>query len=381
MKVVYLITKSNFGGAQRYVFDLALGARAAHHDVVVCSGGEGLLVEKLKDEHIRTRTVPGLQRDIALAAEWKSLRALVALLFEEHPDVLHCNSSKAGLLGGLAGRIVNGCNFFLRRPRMHIVFTGHGWAFNEDRSDLQRFIIGIAHWFTIFFAHIVIAVSEKTAQDIRKLPFVAGRVVVVHNGVTPFPLFSRSEARVRLHIPLEFAEPTLVIGTTAELHKNKGLTYALSGIAQLLRRKQVALRYVVCGAGEEEAQLKKQIDELGLGDVVKLAGYQNDSARLLSAFDIFLLPSITEAFPYAILEAGHAGLPIIATAVGGIPEAIDDMESGILIQPKNPGEIARALQYLIEHPEKLSYFGSQIRERVHGRFNVQNMVEETLARY
>jgi glycosyltransferase involved in cell wall biosynthesis len=381
MKIVYLITKSNFGGAQRYVFDLALGARAAGHDVVVCSGGEGTLVEKLRLEHVRTRSIDGLQRDISLRAEWKSLRELIKMLRDERPDVLHLNSSKAGLLGGFAGRLVNAINFITRRPLMRIVFTGHGWAFNEDRSDTQRFIIGAAHWFTIFFAHVVIAVSEKTAQDIRRLPLVSGRVVVVHNGVTPITLLSRVEARHQLHMPIEFPEETLVIGTIAELHKNKGLTYAISGIAQLLRLKSHNILFVICGAGEEEQHLKEQIDELGLGAVVKLAGYQNEGARLLNAFDVFLLPSITEAFPYVILEAGHAALPVIATAVGGIPEAIDDMESGILIQPKNPGEVARAVQYLIEHPEKRSVFGTQLSARVRDRFSVGKMVEETLARY
>lgn len=381
MKIVYLITKSNFGGAQRYVFDLALGARAAKHDVVVCSGGEGPLIEKLRAEHIRTRTIDALQRDISLPAEWKSFCVLIRILRDERPAVLHLNSSKAGGLGGLAGRIVNVFNFFARRPQMRIIFTGHGWAFNEDRGDFERFVIGIAHWLTIVLAHIVIAVSEKTAEDIRKLPLVSGRVVVVHNGVTPVPLLSRDEARRRLHIPLEFSDETLVIGTTAELHKNKGLSYAITGIAQLLRLKPVHIRYVICGAGEEEQALQKQIHDLGLEGIVMLAGYQNESARLLAAFDVFLLPSITEAFPYAILEAGHAGLPIIASAVGGIPEAIDDLESGILIQPKNSGEVARALQYLIEHPEKRQHFGAQIMARVRERFNVEKMVEATLARY
>jgi glycosyltransferase involved in cell wall biosynthesis len=264
---------------------------------------------------------------------------------------------------------------------MRIIFTGHGWAFNEDRGDVQRFLIGIGHWLTIFFAHVVIAVSEKTAQDIQRLPLVSGRVVVVYNGVTPIPLLSREDARRALHIPIEFPEGTLVVGTAAELHKNKGLTYAISGIAQLLRLSKTKLYYVICGAGEEEERLLQQIEELELSDVVLLAGYQPESARLFAAFDVFLLPSITEAFPYAILEAGHAGLPVIATAVGGIPEAIDDMESGVLIQPKNPGEVARALQYLIEHPEKRHAFGAQLAERVASRFNVQKMVEETLARY
>jgi hypothetical protein len=159
MKIIYLITKSNFGGAQRYVYDLALGARAAHHDVLVCSGGVGVLTEKLNSAQVRTRGIPSLQRDISLAGEWKSLLTLVRILREERPDVLHLNSSKAGLLGGLAGRLVNILNFFLRRPRMRIIFTGHGWAFNEDGGDVQRFLIGIGHWLTIFFAHVVIADS------------------------------------------------------------------------------------------------------------------------------------------------------------------------------------------------------------------------------
>ncbi len=381
MKIIYLITKSNFGGAQRYVYDLALGAKARGHDVLVCSGGKGMLLEKLSAIDVRTHSIVALQRDISLRDEWKSFLELLTILKKERPDVLHCNSSKAGLLGGLAGRVMNLWSFLLRRPRMHIIFTGHGWAFNEDRSDFQRFLIGIAHWFTIFFAHIVIAVSEKTAEDIRRLPLTKGRVVVVHNGVTPVDMLSRADARKALGIPEELPEGTLLIGSASELHRNKGLSYAIAGIAQLLRLNAVNVRYAICGSGEEEARLKEEIASLGLSGIVLLLGYQKDVARALSAFDVFLLPSITEAFPYAILEAGHAGLPVVATAVGGVPEAIDDMESGVLIQPRNPGEVARALQYLIEHPEKRQAFGAALKERVSTRFSVESMVEDTLARY
>ena len=172
-----------------------------------------------------------------------------------------------------------------------------------------------------------------------------------------------------------------MIGTLAELHKNKGLQYAIEGMAQLKKQTPVPFIFVVLGEGEEHTHLDALIVKLGLEHVVYLAGYKKDGVALLSAFDIFLLPSITEAFPYAILEAGNVGLPVVATAVGGIPEVIDDMQSGILIQSENPGEVARACSHLLENTGRRVQLGAAIAERIRGRFNLETMVKESLELY
>lgn len=380
MKILYFITKSNFGGAQRYVFDVACGARDAGHDVVVCAGGAGLLVERLHAEGIRTRTIRSLKRDVSLLAEWRSALAFFHILRTERPDVVHLNSSKAGAMGSVIARLVNLFRFFLRTPHTKIVYTGHGWAFNEHRNDLEKFLINLVHWMTILCSHVVIAVSEQTARDVARLPFVGGKLRVVHNGIGDIPVFSRDEARRKLGMPA-LPEDAFVVGTLAELHKNKGHYYALMGIAQLLRKTDSHVYYVICGSGDEEDELRQLAADLDIAHVVYFAGYHQHGARFLQAFDLLLLPSTTEAFPYVVLEAAAVSLPVVATAVGGIPEVIEDMKSGILIQSRNAGEVARALQYCEEHREEVQRFGQALNARVKQSYTLEKMIEKTLRQY
>lgn len=395
VKILYLITKSNFGGAQRYVYDLATEMKKRGHDVVVGfglpaqAGGNGPLAQKLAEASVRTIAIEELERDVNLLADFKTFLRLLDIFAAEQPDIIHLNSSKMGGLGALAARLWNAWNwifkFFGRGGHTaRIIFTGHGWAFNEERTDFQRFLIGCAHWLTIQLAHQTIAVSRKTREQVGALPFSWHKLTVIYNGMGFVTTLSREEA---LSIILGdkkgvfLSDAPLIVGTLAELHKNKGLSYAIEGIAQLKKQIDTKVVFLIVGEGEEHSRLETDIARLGLSGSVFLAGHRENAMVLLSAFDIFLFPSITEAFPYAILEAGKVGLPIIATAVGGIPEVIDDMESGVLIQSKNPGEVARALSYLIKYPERRRELGNAIAKRIADRFNVETMVNKTLALY
>lgn len=389
MKILYIITKSNFGGAQRYVHDLAIAAKKAGHDVVVAFGGEGPLGEKLRAAEVRTISIPELERDVRFTKDIRAFGKLFSLIRSERPDVLHLNSSKVGGLGGLAGRLANALEHSSRLLQKtpqptRIIFTGHGWAFNEDRNDLERFLIGLAHWLTITLSHRTITVSRKTREQIAKIPFTWHKLTIVYNGVGPIKTLAKKRALEGIFPngapPLPSAKP-IVIGTLAELHRNKGLSYAIEGMALLAKQSSVPFIFVVLGEGEERHALESLIRMRGLEKHVHLVGYRESGTELLSAFDIFLLPSITEAFPYAILEAGKLGLPVIASAVGGIPEVIDDMDSGILIQTRNPMEIARAVGYLLEDPDRRKGLGTKIEARIADRFNIRTMTGETFAVY
>lgn len=389
MRILYLITKSNFGGAQRYVYDLAVAMHNAGHEVTVGFGGHGPLMEKLEAAHVPTVSIPGLERDVNLLTDLRTFLRLFDLFGNVMPDVIHLNSSKMGALGALAARVWNGWMRVMAlivgyKYPARIIFTGHGWAFNEERSDLARLVIGSLHWFTVMLAHRTIAVSEKTREQIAKLPFLASRIRVIHNGIETTEMRERHNALSEIfgsELERLLEENPIMIGTIAELHKNKGLSYAIEGIAQLKKQSITPFRYVIIGEGEERTLLEALIRQFDLADTVVLAGYKENASELLSALDIFLLPSITEAFPYVILEAGNAGLPVIATAVGGIPEVIDDMESGILIHSKHPGEIARAAGFLIEDEKRRIKLGTAIKKRIAGRFNITAMSEATLALY
>ena len=118
-----------------------------------------------------------------------------------------------------------------------------------------------------------------------------------------------------------------------------------------------------------------------LSKVVRLAGFVDNAQRYLQAFDIFLLPSVTEALGISILEAGSAGMPVIATSVGGMPEIIDDMKTGILVRPRQPKEIASAIKFLINNPNRAEEFGKNLSKKVSENFSLETMLEKTYALY
>ena len=388
LKILYLITKSNFGGAQRYVYDLAAHAHKQGHEVLVGFGGEGLLKEKLESKGIRTTQIDTLGRDMHAGDDFRGFLRLLRLLQNESPDVVHLNSSKIGGLGALAARLVNLRTHITnvvgeKRVPIRIVFTGHGWAFTEERPDWQRALIAGGHWLTIQLAHSTITVSERTRDEVSRIPFTRHKLHVIHNGTDDIKTLARRTALTQMLGEERMKgtpKGTVFIGTIGELHKNKGHGYAIEALALLKKQSKVPFRFIIIGDGEERGQLVALRDALDLTEEVIF--HKNANGReMLSGFDIFLFPSIKEGFPYALLEAGNIGLPIIASAVGGIPEVIDDMQSGILIQSKNPGEIARSLAYLMDQPERRSEFGAALRERIKGRFSVKTMADETFSLY
>ncbi len=377
-KILYIITKGNFGGAQRYVYDLATHLpKDKFETIVACGDKDGdLLIEKLKEANIRTINIENSQRDINANKDWKTFRELIKIIKAERPNVVHFNSSKIGFLGSL---VILFLKLTTKNYNLRSIFTSHGWAFNEqNRSAFSKLVFYIAHYFTVLLCDTTIAVSEKTKRDISWLPLIKDRVKVVHNGIENFKTISKKEAA---EILIKKDKKEVVILTLAELHHNKGIDVALRGIALLPQKIRERINYYIAGDGEEKEKLQKLADSLEISSAVHFLGEVENGKKLLSGTDIFLLPSRTENLPYAILEAGMAGVPIIATSVGGIPEIIRDMQNGILIHPRNPKEIAEAIMYMLDHKDRQKEFGSEIKKTVSNFFTLEKMVQETIKLY
>jgi glycosyltransferase involved in cell wall biosynthesis len=167
----------------------------------------------------------------------------------------------------------------------------------------------------------------------------------------------------------------------SELHNNKGIDVALRGLSLLPNEIKENIIYSVAGNGEEKNNLDKLVSDLGITKMVRFLGFVPDSKKLLSGADIFLFPSRTENLPFAVLEAGLVGLPIVATSVGGVPEIIHDMQNGILVHSQNPKEIAEAILYLLDHREKQEEFGEEIQKTITNFFSLNKMLSETLKLY
>ncbi len=384
-KVLFLVTKGGWGGAQRYVFDLATSLPKEEYEAVVACGEQGrttmgeALPEKLSAAEVRCARLPHLDRDVGLA-DIAAIREIFQLLKKERPNILHLNSSKAALLGALAMRLI--------QPPTKIIFTVHGWPFNEPRGAFWRFGIYLASWLTALLSHAVIVICDADLRAARRLPFIRKKVFLIPNGITPFETLPQGAARSALAPPVGGAstgvlpQDTAIIVTIAELTRNKGLSYALRAVARLMRERDLPMfRYIIVGEGEGRAQLERIIAEEKLSEVARIAGFIPDAQSLLSGADIFLLPSLKEGLPYVLLEAGATGVPTVATNVGGVQDIIGDMQNGMLIRPKREKEIADALRFLLRERKRREAFGAALREKVLRDFSFEKMLSKTIAVY
>lgn len=374
-KVLFVITKSNWGGAGRYVYDLATALPRQDYEVAVAHGTNGLsegtpgaLQEKLKKAGIRTLFLPSLGRDVHVGRDIKSARALFALFSKEKPDIVHLNSSKIGALGALVARLT-------RVPR--IVFTAHGWPFFESRSLLSKSIIFCISYLTLLLSHVTISVSRRDHHAFSFLPFGKKKHVYIPNGITMPQFLDRDSAREKLSLP----KGAYVLGTIAELHKNKNLDAAIAGVALYNQTHEDTITYLIVGEGEERNALEKSVRDQKSEAYVRLPGFVEDASTLLPACDAFILPSYKEGLPYVILEAGAAGLPVIATATGGIPDIICDGESGVLLASPSAKTIAEKLDEIRKHTNIARARGESLQQRVSNIFTLEKMVSETVRIY
>lgn len=371
-KVLFLITKSNFGGAQRYVYDLATGLPTDQYEVVVAFGGSGTLAERLSAAGIRTITVDSFQRDISLSKEFRAIAELWRLFRTEQPDIVHCNSSKAVALGVPIGRLAG-------VPR--IVSTIHGWPYLEDRGWLWKRLAWLGSWIPSMLSHAVILVSEH--DQTKRPPFLGRKTSVIHTAIKDTPIMQRDDARDALFpAAVQDAHRTDVwLATTAELTSNKNIETAIDAVCECNRSSRQQIFYAVIGDGELRHDLATYIRERGATSFVTLLGHVPNARAYLHAFDLFLLPSRKEGLPYALLEAGAAGLPVIASRVGGIPEVVTDGESGLLIDPYDPDTIVRAIKTLTAEPVLREQFRERLQARITNEFSLDHMIAATCSVY
>lgn len=372
-KLLIIITKTDFGGAQRYVYEIASQMKGHGYQVAVAGGGKGNLIDKLHKSNIETFTITGAQRDINLLAEIKSLISLWQIIRRFRPDIVHLNSSKVGVLGAIVSRL-------LRVPK--IIFTAHGWPFLERRPLWWRVLAWLGSYLTALLVHKVILVSHHDLESTH-MPGTKKKLVVIPTSVPNFTPLPREEARLAL-----FGEDLVTahshniwLGTIGELNHNKNHRAVIDAVAEYNFNNQAKILFTIISDGELRQELEEQIDLKGLKDYVYLVGHKEDARQYLSAFDIFILPSKKEGLPYALLEAGQCGLPCIASFVGGIPEVITNLESGLLIDPNNYMTIVKSFEYYLSHPNERVGFGENLKDHIATKYNQEKMIVATEALY
>jgi glycosyltransferase involved in cell wall biosynthesis len=366
-KILFIITQSEWGGAGRYVFDLANNLPKDQFEVMVAAGGNEELFEFLGQIKIKTFHLKRLVREINpikdLAGYWEMKRLIKNL----KPDIVHLNSSKAGFLGALAAHSAG---------VKKIIYTVHGFVFNEPMASWQKAIYLWAEKFSAKYKDKLICVSEfdRQAGSQNKIA-TADKLITIHHGINQINFLTKAQARQELKLPAE----NLIVGTIANFYQTKGLNYLIAGAAEIIKQDQNIL-FRVIGFGRLENQLKAEIKKFKLENNFFLGKVLNGKKYLL-AFDLFVLPSVKEGLSYTILEAMQAGLPIVATKVGGIPEMIKNQHNGLLVNPANPKELAQAITSLLKDKSLAQKFGNQAQIDFRQNFSLEKMIKETISTY
>lgn len=377
-KILYLITQSEWGGAQKYIFDLAKSLKNQSEIIVVAGEGAGELFRKCENENIRTHQLKYLKRAINPLFDFFALFELIKLIKKEKPNIIHLNSSKISILGSLAAKLIIGNWKF-------VIYTVHGWVFNEPLPWWHKKIYFVIEKFTAKFKDKIICVSEYDKNiAIKNNICQENKLNTIHNGIDyeNLKFLDKQTAKNQLFNLIETRYKIqdtryTIIGTVANLYKTKGINYLIDAASRIIKQNSQVL-FMVIGDGLERKNLEHQINRLNLRNNFFLLGNINNAYQYLKAFNIFVLPSVKEGLPYTILEALAAKLPVIATKVGGIPEIIHDGINGLLVEPKNSATLQQAIQRLLNNP----LLNQQLISHINlDDFSLDEMVRKTTAIY
>jgi glycosyltransferase involved in cell wall biosynthesis len=374
-RVLFVVTQSELGGAQQFIFQLAGRLDKEIYDVTVAVGRDGdrALSHALADLKVPVLNIASLRRDFRPFADPRAVLEIKNLVRKLNPDTLFLCSSKAGFIGSLAVR--------LGGPQPRVIYRIGGWTFNDPWPTWKRNLWLTLEKLSAPWKDLIIVNNLPDLEQAKELGIKPRQeIVLVHNGIDPFRLnlLPRDEARAKLSkiLPADVATDLAnkkIIGTLANFYPAKGLEYLIRAAAQLNDPGAVV---GIIGEGRERPKLEALIKKLGLEDKVILFGRLTEASRYLSAFDIFVLPSIKEGFPWSVLEAMSAKLPVIATRVGAIPEIIQDGVNGYVVLPKDPDQIAERINVLLANEALVKEMGIQAHQRVLFSFPLEKMVNE-----
>lgn len=360
LRIAFVITRSDaVGGAQIHVRDLVCALRERGHDARVWVGGHGPFVDMLRQRGVPVRSLEHMVMPIDPRADargsWELRRELAAFA----PDLITLHSSKAGVLGRLVGASL----------RVPVVYTAHGWPFVEG---VPRRSAALYRWVERGLAPLasrIIVVSEHDRRLAERARVgSAAAVARVHNGVR--------DVGPRLRAKPGEGPPRLVVVARLDVPKDPfTLLRALDG----LRDRAWTLEWIGDGPRREPAE--RLVASLRLSDRCRFVGARDDVAERLARASVLLLPTDREGLPLCVLEAMRAGLPVVASAVGGIPEAVVDGHTGALVPPRDPAALSRALGPRLDDPGLREREGAAGRSRYEAAFSFERQLEATLEVY
>ncbi len=369
-KILYLITLPEAGGAQAYVLDLATHLKD-ELDISVASGGINTdwLPLKLKDNSIPWYQLKYVKRSILPHFDLLAIFEIRKLIKNLNPDIIHLNSSKISILGSLAAWGLN----------KKVIYTAHGWVFLEPIAEGLKKLYLWAEKFSALHKNKVICVSEYDRSAARLNKFPMAKIVTIHNGIdiNHTSNLTKQLAREKLLSisgNLQLATAKFFIGSIANLYPTKNLPALITAAETIIKTNSDTI-FTIIGEGPEKKNLQVMIKQKKLESKVFLLGSIQNAKNYLSAFDIFVLPSVKEGLPYTLLEAMAQGLPIVATRVGGIFEMLEfyPQTHYRLVEPNDTAALTQTISELINQTP----LDEQQLSRVRKQINIENMISKT----
>ena len=350
--ILFLIETGGPGGAEKMLLNLVTHIDRSRFYPFVCLTKKGWLYEKLINYKIKTYIIKTKAKFDFL---W-SIR-LAKLVLEKNINLIHTHLPDANFYGALTSLIT-------KCPQ---IATEHG-----DIHHMQRRLVFIfKYFFTGIVAKKVIAVSNFTAQRLKTI-INSKKISVIYNGIN-LDIFKIHLDKKTIRKKLGVPEDAIIIVCIANFYPVKG-HYILLKAFSIIKDK-IPNAYVICaGKGELKNELVSKVQSLGLKDRFLILGFREDIPELLIASDIFVLPSFSEAFPMSLLEAMGAGLPVIATNVGGVPELVEDGKSGFIVNPGAAEELVEKILFLVKNKTLIKKMGSYGKNIILNSFDVKRMV-------
>jgi glycosyltransferase involved in cell wall biosynthesis len=354
--VQFVVADLRFGGAQRHETTLLPRMDPARFTPsVICIGEEGGLFAALTAAGVEARALHlGGKRNAV-----RALRELVSITRRSRPDVVVVRSYNAEILGRIAARIA-GVEHTVMWVHNTVDLTPRSWV----RTTADR---ALTRWTSAYFG----VAETQRRYLVDELGYPNDKIRIIRNGVD-LALFDPNTDRGVL-AEFGFAEGDPVVGIVAALFPWKDHATLLRA-ARIVIDEMPRVRFLVVGDGETRPQLETLCSDLRITPNVHFTGARDDVARLLCAIDIFALTSTSEAFPISLLEAMACGRPAVCSDVGGIPEVLNHGESGYLVPPRDPHQLAARLVSLLSDSQTARRMGRAGRDRVEAEFSLDRSV-------
>jgi glycosyltransferase involved in cell wall biosynthesis len=366
LNVLHLISSRGLYGAERIILNLISATdRCRFTPSLALLQADGYANTELINA-ARTKEAQG---HIITCRRWidpEAIRQTRELIRQENISLIHCHEMKGRLYGLLSA---------IGTPA-RLITTNHNWI----RSDFLVTCFESLDAFYIRFFPKIVAVSPEVRQLMRRYLTPDKKMQVIVNGIDMQEFRKDTEARKKIRGEFHIAPETPLIGVFGRISPEKGQKYFLAAAAQVLNVFSNAI-FLLVGDGFESDEMQQYAVELGISSKVIFAGFRSDIAAFYSALDIFVLPSLLEGTPMALLEAMSTQSPVIASNVGGVGRIIRDKENGLLVPPANPEELASAILQLLHHPEKANIMATKAFKTIVEKYSAHKMTDAYMNLY